>query len=438
MPAVVAQRLSELLQTFPSAAMGGVQWQTLVRKYEERHCTRLNLAELGHDSALGAATALLWDVLRLVEAEDTDNPVVALEDSVVLTAQPRLLASWPSLYQVLCRLVMDYGAPHEQEDQTGGARGILVSQLKPLLQRHWHSTFDEAGLSYLTEEGSSIKLKKMKHLLQAVLRWRDQRAAWQAEAGARVSAVEEALQDRLELTPSKRHNDLLLICIPAAAAAKPEPLSDAQLVSEPVKPSVKPAEVELLPPRMEGTCWADQVDDDADDQTTQCIESPRSSDTGSCSSDELAKEVARLRAENNALRLKNELLGLHTVAFSFSEAPAAHLDQMELSGEVFDNPFEPPPEIRSFWSPASTSLPLSTSLSSGSATPSSQALGSSAESDPATPLALGAAGGQVCTFMPIWFSLGDRVEIPNGVVEQARAIFERGGKGSIPSFFAPQ
>ena len=31
----VAQQLSELLQCFPAAAIGGIQWKTLLSKYEE-------------------------------------------------------------------------------------------------------------------------------------------------------------------------------------------------------------------------------------------------------------------------------------------------------------------------------------------------------------------------------------------------------------------
>lgn len=415
MPAVVAQRISELLQTFPSAAMGGIQWQTLVRKYEERHGSRLNIAELGHDTAVGAATALLWDVLRMVETEDTDNPVVALEDSVVLTPQPRLLASWPSLYQTLCRLTLECGAAHPDEGLAEGARGILVSKLKPLLQEHWHSAFDEAGLSYLTDEGTSVKLKKMKHLLSGLLRWRDQRMTWQGEAGIRPGAVGEAIRDRLELTKSNRYNDLLLVCVPAGAGPLPVPA--------PAGPCARPADQEPSPLRLRGKPWADQADSD-DDQTTQEPESPRNSETGSSSSEELAREVARLRAENDDLRLRNDILECHAAGVPFGYALTACPDLQELPGEVFDNPFEPPPE-----------LPRSTSMSSGSATPSSQALGSRAGSGAATPLTVGGGGGQVCALMGILYSFGDRAHIRSGVVAQACRMFENNGKGSIPNFF---
>merc|ERR1719331_3085922 len=116
--------------------MGGVQWQTLARKYEERHAVRLELASLGHTSPLAAATTLLWDVLRLVDADDTDNPVVAVEDAVVLMPRSRALGTWPSLYQTLRKIVLSHGSPETNTDAKGGelSKGLALSQLKPLLQ----------------------------------------------------------------------------------------------------------------------------------------------------------------------------------------------------------------------------------------------------------------------------------------------------------------
>jgi len=98
-PAVVAQRLCDLLLQFPSAALGGVQWRVLVKKYEERYSTQLKIGNLGHSSPIAAATALLWDVLRVVDTSDPDNPKLGVEDAVVLTPRPGFMGSWPSLYR---------------------------------------------------------------------------------------------------------------------------------------------------------------------------------------------------------------------------------------------------------------------------------------------------------------------------------------------------
>jgi len=108
-PSVVAQRLCDLLLSFPAAAAGGVQWCVLARKYEERHNTRLDIKAIGHSCPLAAATALLWDVLRLVDSEDSDNPIVAVEDAVALNPRPGALGSWPSLYKALCTIVVTHG-----------------------------------------------------------------------------------------------------------------------------------------------------------------------------------------------------------------------------------------------------------------------------------------------------------------------------------------
>lgn len=425
-PVLVAQRMCDLLQSFPAAAVGGVQWQTLAQKYEDRYCSRLDVKALGHCSALAAATALLWEVLRLVESVDTDNPVVALEDGVVLTPRPNSLASWPSLYQVFCELVLN-----PDRSASGGTNEILLSQLKPLLQKHWHANFDESGLSYLTEEGSPVKLKKMKHLVHAVLRWREQRASWRAEAGARPTALDEALRPELELVPSKRHNDLVL-----------------RMVAGPMTP-----EVCVVPPltSLVGLCapaparGEETPGNDTESWPEDAESLSKRSSTGSSVSVDLAQELESLRAENARLRASNELLESRVQDAALSaalfRAQGGHAPP-PLEAELFDSPFEPPPEIRHqglAWgcgaSPlASTVVQSSFSLSSGSPTPWSQASSSHPQSGSATPAGFGTGGNQVCALVPVWFPLGDRGEIPSGVVQQVRAVFERGGE-ALPSFF---
>jgi len=49
---VIAQRMCDMLLTFPASAAGGVQWQVLVQKYEERFGTRLDITALGHSSGV--------------------------------------------------------------------------------------------------------------------------------------------------------------------------------------------------------------------------------------------------------------------------------------------------------------------------------------------------------------------------------------------------
>merc|ERR1711988_1122629 len=53
----------------------------------------------------------------------------------------------------------------------------------------------------------------MKHLLQALLRWRESRVAWKTEAQVCDGPLDAVLLPTLELESSKKHNDLLLRCV---------------------------------------------------------------------------------------------------------------------------------------------------------------------------------------------------------------------------------
>ncbi|CAK9001205.1 unnamed protein product [Durusdinium trenchii] len=391
-PATVAQQLSDLLQCFPAAAIGGVQWKTLLQKYEERHSTRLDLNALGHASPLAATTTLLWEVLRIVDSEDGDNPVVAVEDSVALVPKPGSAACWPSLYQVLCHVLREHGAVDEE-----GQKAILVSQLKPLLQRNWHNTFDEASFGYLTEEGSSVKMRKMKHLLQALLRWRGQRLAW---GGRSSRQMQDALEHELELVPSKRHNDLLLRLTPGP------------MTSGPVSVAMTPEK--MMPIRCPNILPEDEAAEASPDWSSRAS-------TGSTMSSAVHEELAALRAENEKLRSRNIALE-STIRDQDCPYPA-------LPENLFDNPFEPPPQV---WHSASASPTASTVAHSGFGSEVGTPMGSGC----VTPVQL-APVSQAITLVPMgWFAMGDRGMIPCGLVQQARAVFEQ--HTAIPNWFTGQ
>jgi len=386
----VSQRLTDLLLQFPSAAISGVQWRVLVRKYEERHATRLDISALGYASPLAAASTLLWDVLRLVDTEDTDNPIVAIEDSVVLTPRPGSMGSWPSLYVALCDAVQSNG----QLEEDGVVRSLLLSQLKPLLQTRWHANFDENGLGFLSEEGSYVKMKKMKHLVQAVLRWRDQRVESQSSKGSSGTVVDKVLIPSLELVASKKHNDLMLRYVSGPQCHQEETVTAVHMCESPVSSS-----------------------------------SPHSSSPRT----DVAHELAFLRAENAKLRSRNEMLvSEHT---DMSES-AGVLDYTipENMVEVFDDPYEPPPQ-KFQWSTASvasastgcSSPCLSRTMSwvhSGVATPASMTPTQLDMTGCMTPKA--GLGDQMCALVPVWFSMmptafGDRCTIPTGIVQRFRS-----------------
>jgi len=444
--------MADLLQSFPSAAIGGIQWHTLIRKYEEKHGAQLDLEVLGHSSALAAATALLWDVIRIVEADDTDNPVVAVEDAIALTPSPGCLASWPSLYQVLCEVVRSSGSLEKTDNADGtSSYFILLSQVKPLLQRHWHSNFDEFGLTYFTEEGSIIRLKKMKHLLQALLRWRTMRvdmASSPSSAKKGASAVDKAVEMELLLVPSKTHNDLILRCVcPAEALTEPAaaPATATDVPQTPQRPRLKID----LPTHKDHESKA-SVTDTSTTETASDPHSPscKSSSGFSCASagsGRLEQELAFLRSENAKLRSTNNMLETRAVyndvilraeLFPTPSKPHLQFPPPDMV-EVFDDPFEPPPEIRMWDCSPVCSTPDSFSL--GTLTPFSESSTSRAASGYATPVPLLAGpNGQPCNGvtlvpvnMPVWFQA-----IPSGVVQHARAMYER--HTSIPNWFVQQ
>merc|ERR1712083_1270113 len=90
-----------------------------------------------------------------------------------------------------------------------------------------------------------------------------------------------------------------------------------------------------------------------------------------------------------------------------------------LQPDVFDDPFEPPPQSAR-WDPSATPCG-STTLGSGSLTPASTMSGAATPGFGDRPCDLQG----VCTLVPVWFPMCDRTNIPSGIVQRAKALFER-------------
>jgi len=450
-PAVVAKRLCDLLFQFPAAASVGVQWKTLARKYEERYGGRLDIASLGHTSAVTAATALLWDVIRLVNTDNVDNPIVAVEDTLALTARPGAMASWPSLYGALCEIVQNNGADEDtagdEADGSSRARNLLMSKVKPLLQSQWHPSFEETSLGYLNEEGVFVKVKKMKHFVKAVIDWRKERVESRRAMGDKSNDVDEALKCELELVASNKHNDLVL----RVFTSTPQNQSEGQATETVCSclswscESCNPAPCVL---QQKGCAFANDV---------ACCESVLTAEEHVIqASSFLERELALLRAENASLKSKNELLlrtqhdehagdqsrQVRAVApaaqpvqpqhvFAYFQATAVPPRMVE----VFDDPFEPPPQ-KQCWGACTPStcmgsrsdIDILSVAASACSTPSSVC--DSRWPFPGDHLEPHARGDKVCALVPMWFSLapcgflGDRRVIPTGIVEQCTTAIE--------------
>jgi hypothetical protein len=441
-PAVVSQRLCEVLLKFPAAAIGGVQWNVLARKYEDRYGTRLDLASVGHTTPIAAAATLLWDVLRVVSNEDTSNPVIGADDAVALTPRPGCTGTWPSLYQTLCALVQEHGSSETAQADTEkgtsplecsrSTRGLLLSQLKPLLQRNWHPNFDENSFGFLSEDGNLHKMRKMKHLVQAVIGWRDQRMEWQRSTSMEPTAVDHILTTKLTLVVSKRHNDLLLQC-----------------------PCIKLSDVVDGPRK----------------QSLSGIRESAGVQRPTAARCEREWELALLQAEKARMLTRNSKLADAEMSGGIEEASILDPASLQQSDDqhpttpkstgfsdgnlatmtgyheqvyIFDDPFEPPPQKEQFWSLLVASQ-TKFHLKGETMTPALPHLGNFSGTTtqvPETPVSsFGASSGagtpahtmgdNMCTVMPMWFSyvsshnlLGDRCVIPTGIVEQIRSQFE--------------
>jgi hypothetical protein len=339
----------------------------------------LDVKSLGFNCPLEAATPLLWDVLRLVN-KDSENPTVAIEDAVAIVPRPGFMGTWPSLYKAFRDAVLSSGSVDLSEPKH--VSKLLLSQLKPILQNRWHANFDENGMGFLNDEGGHVKMKKMKHLVQAVLRWRDQRVEWQQSVGAKMTEIDDLLCPRLELVQSKTHNDLLLQC---------------EMMSSATQNTVDGATVVEL----------DSVGSSMAPQKFASVE----------------QELIFLRAENKKLRQEqedarvSESASQEKIADPRGELISGDLQLPRIMSEVFDDPYEPPPQ-RDYWSatPAVHSLADWSEISTTCSTPETPRSGLQ-ESNP------NCMKSAACAFVPMWFisspaMLGDRSNIPSGIVQR--------------------
>lgn len=174
---------------------------------------RLDARTLGFASSCEAAAALLEGVAEL--AGEECDPLICVLDQVAMVARPSLLGCWPALYHALCQVVLQHGSPSGSRSASCTTEGLpfslLLSQVRPLLER-WHGiNMDEHSLGYLNEEGTFLRLNKLKHMVNALLQWRRDRETWR-HRGRRAAggSVDEALRPRLKFLPGCD----LLLCYP--------------------------------------------------------------------------------------------------------------------------------------------------------------------------------------------------------------------------------
>jgi len=276
---IVMERLRDLVLRFPCTLLRGLRWSVLSKVYDER-CADIGDSGPARLPSVAFVQAAGWlkDLVRFEEVAEGDWCLHLHEAVGLVAGRSGQLACWPLLVQRLTEIVRSEGTPQqphafealrETEPMRGDSRlpepgsevmGVLLSQLKPLLRRHWDPTFDERAVGYLSEAGTYVSIKKMKHLITALLDWRLGRlsGADVARRGATSSVVDAALAVPMVLVVSQRHNDMVLCCpgltstqLPRSWAPLTEPKSRLQGGRCSLPPKLTQPERQLAP-RAEG------------------------------------------------------------------------------------------------------------------------------------------------------------------------------------------
>lgn len=216
--ATLDAQLRDLLFRFPCSVLEGVRWSCLGRAHRERFGSQ-GLPSFGSRGA-AALRVTLADCaeFQTVTGGGAGEGLVRLLDSAALSPPPAEtppMACWPLLAKGLGDIVQFHGWAHNAGELSGqaGFAGctevlvVLLSQLKPLLRKHWDPSFEERGVGYYADNGNYVNVKKMKHLITSVLKWRSDRLNFGLS-----SSVDLALGLPLALVASAQHNDMLLCC----------------------------------------------------------------------------------------------------------------------------------------------------------------------------------------------------------------------------------
>eukprot|EP00927_Polykrikos_kofoidii_P066329 TRINITY_DN61955_c0_g1_i1.p1 TRINITY_DN61955_c0_g1~~TRINITY_DN61955_c0_g1_i1.p1 ORF type:complete len:678 (-),score=111.23 TRINITY_DN61955_c0_g1_i1:15-2048(-) len=239
--ALHGQRLRDLVLRFPCAALDGVRWTVLCKVLRERFPVDLAVLQPSPSAEL-----LSWiEEVAEPELDSSGELRLWLRDSVALTqGTDGQLACWPLLVRRLAEIVHSHGSLQIATAFEAGSGGdeviaasigaagtdatgdkpvkaaakdchevtcVLLSQIKPLLTQHWDASFDERAIGYFSEAGNHVNVKKLKHLLAELLKWRLRRRAM-AKSSGQVTLVDHAIQMPLALAFSRKHNDMLLCC----------------------------------------------------------------------------------------------------------------------------------------------------------------------------------------------------------------------------------
>jgi hypothetical protein len=223
--AAIAEALRDILFRFPCSVLEGVRWGVLCKAFLERFPEKsAALKSLSAETLANSWT----DFAVYEECGNEDDGVFRLHDiSSLKHCRNGQLACWPLLLQRLVEIVRTHGnpqqtevldAPHEDSHEVetllssdAEVVGVLLAQLKTLLRQHWDRGFEERAMGFFNETGSYVVIKKMKHLIAELLRWRRRRRSLSSNRGQYYD-IDAALETPIMLATLQTHNDMILCC----------------------------------------------------------------------------------------------------------------------------------------------------------------------------------------------------------------------------------
>ncbi|CAK9074127.1 unnamed protein product [Durusdinium trenchii] len=328
----VLPRLRDLVMRCPCTVLEGIRWSVVCKVYTDRY----------QGGPIGASTldAAKKSLADLVIFDETNRPpgdaLLRLTDAAALSvAQPGQLGCWPLLVQRLSEIVQDHGSRWDpktlevretEEAIDSEVCGVLLGQLKPLLSRHWDSGFEERGIVFFNEVGQFVNLRKMKHFIAELLKWRAKRQDLILSQVLTPSAVDRALETKLILATSQRHNDMVLCCGPRSSRSVASPPlvspNKAWLHSSPGGAAGSEASLSFSPPPQEevSTPKVQQKSLEKESQRLR-IENAELKKRLQFGSEFLKQENRRLRVENAELKKRLYFAGPYAQGSSQSSVP---------------------------------------------------------------------------------------------------------------------
>lgn len=242
--AEIEESLRDIFLRFPCSALEGVRWSILCKAFRERFPEESNALK----SVSAVALANAWSEFAVYEDDGNEDDGLFSVRDVASLKQCRngQLACWRLLLQRLVEIVRSHGSiqnidalsPNEDSSLLLGIDasllsssskvvGVRLAQLKTLLKQHWDGGFEERVIGFFNETGRYVVIKKMKHLIAELLRWRRSLIKHRRE----YCDIDAVVETPIILANSQTHNDMILCCSVAEHSAEREAMTPCSMES---------------------------------------------------------------------------------------------------------------------------------------------------------------------------------------------------------------